>query len=608
MAPLPLPLPATPYPPKPHESPRPAPLHAALASLSQQGSDHGSLRDAFALVSRAERQSSPGAAVAVGPEVYVSLLQCCVAAGSLPAGRQVHAAAVKRGPYYCRHAYIGTKLAVFYARCGALADAERVFDALPKKNAFAWAAVIGLWSRAGLHARALDGYIDMLQAGVPADNFVVPSVLKSCAGIGMVGTGRALHGYAWKAGFMECVYVLSSLVDFYGKCGVVDDAREVFDAMTETTVVTWNSMLMAYINNGRIDDAVELFYQMRVEGVLPTRASVLSLLSASADFEALDWGRQGHAVAVSSGLAMDVIWGSSIINFYCKVGLVEAAEAVFEQMVERDAVTWNLMISGYLQDGQTDKALITCRKMLQSGLRFDCVTLASIIMACMTSCGMEMGRVAHGYAVRNNLESDQAVACGLIELYMSSERTEHARRLFDVMSCRDMVMWRVMISAYADRGMSSQALKVLYQMQHEGISPSAACWDSVISAFMKNEQIDEALEIFNEMLITKTRPNLRTWSLLISGLSRNGMHCEVMNLCCKMQEVEPAPSPTIFSAALVAMKAAASVQYGKAMHACIVKKGLLLSKSVMQSLLNMYGSFSDRTTVESLLGLLAAAQ
>uniref|UniRef100_A0ACD5VMN0 Uncharacterized protein n=1 Tax=Avena sativa TaxID=4498 RepID=A0ACD5VMN0_AVESA len=608
MAALPLPLPATPYPPKPHDAPRPASLHATLASLSQHGGDHGSLRDAFALVSRAERQSNPAVAVAVGPEVYASLLQCCVAAESLRTGRQVHAAAVKRGPYYCRHTYISTKLAVFYARCGALADAERVFDALPKKNAFSWAAVIGLWSRAGLHARALAGYVDMLEAGVPADNFVVPNVLKACAGIRMLAAGRALHGYACKAGFGECVYVLSSLVDFYGKCGEVDDARQVFDAMPETTVVTWNSMLMGYINNGRVDDAVELFYQMRVEGVLPTRVSVLSFLSASADFETPDWGRQGHAVVVSSGLEMDVILGTSIINFYCKFGFVDAAEAVFEQMVERDTVTWNLMIAGYLQDGLIDKAFITCQRMLQSDLRFDCVTLASLIMACVKSCSVEMGRAAHGYAVRNNLESDISVASGLIKFYMSTERTEHARRVFDVMSCRDMVMYKVMISAYADRGMSSEALKLLYQMELEGISPSAACWDSVISVLMKNEQIAKALEIFYEMLLTKTRPNLRTWSLLISGLSRNGMHCEAMNLCCKMQEVEPAPSPTIFSAALLAMRTAASVQYGKAMHACIVKKGLLLSKSVIQSLLSMYGSFSDNGTVESLLRLLAAAQ
>jgi pentatricopeptide repeat protein len=141
------------------------------------------------------------------------------------------------------------------------------------------------------------------------------------------GPGREGGARVWKAGVAECVYVMSSLVDFYGKCGHVEDARGVFDAMPESTVVSWNSMLMAYIHNGRIDEAMELFYEMRVEGVLPTRVSVVSLLPASADLEVIDGGRQGHAVAVSSGLEMDVILGSSMINFYCKVGLVEAAEA-----------------------------------------------------------------------------------------------------------------------------------------------------------------------------------------------------------------------------------------------------------------------------------------
>ncbi|KAL6842532.1 hypothetical protein ACP4OV_027376 [Aristida adscensionis] len=614
MAPLRLPLPAitAPHPSKPHEAPpaaasRPAAsLRAALASLSQHCHAHSGggdgLRDAFALVARAERQSSPAA---VGPEVYVSLLQCCVAAGSLRAGRQVHAAAVKRGPYYCRNAYVGTKLAVFYARCGALADAERAFAALPEKNAFAWAAVIGLWSRAGLHARALAGFADMLEAGVPADNFVVPTVLKACAGLELARAGRAVHGYAWKAGIAECVYVMSSLVDFYGKCGEVGEARLVFDAMPERTVVTWNSMLMAYIHNGRIDDAVDLFYEMRIEGVLPTRVSVVSFLSASADLEAADGGRQGHAVAVSSGLEMDVILGTSMINFYCKAGLLEAAETVFEQMAERDTVTWNLMIAGYLESGQIDMAFDTCRRMLmEANLNFDCVTLASVIMACVKSCCMAVGTAAHGYAVRNGLESDKTVACGLIELYATSGRIGHARRVFDAMSWKDTVMWKVMISAYADCGMSFEALKLLHQMKIEGISPTAACWDSTISGFLRNGRVDQALDIFNEMLLTRTRPNLRTWTLLISALSQHGMHQEVTNLCCKLQEVESTPSPTIYSAALLAVQTAALVHYGKALHACVVKKGLLFSKSVIQSLLNMYNSFNDRGTMDSLLRFL----
>ncbi|KAG2598979.1 pentatricopeptide repeat-containing protein At5g55740, chloroplastic [Panicum virgatum] len=614
MAPLPLPIPAitSPHASKPHDAPAPGPrpaapsLHAALGSLSQHAHD-GALRDAFALVAHAERQSSPAAAVSVGPEVYASLLQCCVAAGSLRAGRQVHAALVKRGPYYCRNAYVGTKLAVFYARCGALADAERAFRALPDRdrNAYAWAAVIGLWSRAGLHARALDGFAAMLETGVPADNFVVPTVLKACAGLGLLRAGRAVHGYAWKARIAECVYVMSSLVDFYGKCGEVEDARGVFDAMPERTVVSWNSMLMAYIHNGRIDEAVELFYEMRVEGVLPTRVSVVSLLSASAELEAVDGGRQGHAVAVSSGLEIDVILGSSMINFYCKVGLVEAAEAVFEQMEERDIVTWNLMIAGYFQNGQIDKAFDTCRRMMETNLKFDCVTLASIIMACVKSCSMMVGTAAHGYAVRNDLHSDRTVACGLIDLYASTGRIEDARQVFNAMSQRDPVLWKVMISTYADHGKSSEALKLLNQMQLEGMSPTAACWDSVISAFIENGRFEDALDIFNQMLLTKTRPNLRTWSLLISGLAQNGMHKQVTNLYCKMQEVESAPSPTIYSAMILAVKTAASVHCGKAIHACIIKKGLLLSKSVIQSLLNMYSSFDDGGTTDSLLRLLA---
>lgn len=609
MAPLPLPLPAitSPHASKPHEAPRPAApsLHAALASLSQHCHEGGGggLREAFALVARAERQSPFPSAV--GPEIYASLLQCCVAAESLRPGRQVHAAAIKRGPYYWRNAYVGTKLAVFYARCGALADAERAFGALRDKNAFAWAAVIGLWARAGLHDRALAGFADMLEVGVPADNFVVPCALKACAGLGLDRSGRAVHGYACKAGIAECVYVMSSLVDFYGKCGQVEDARGVFDAMPERTVISWNSMLMAYIHNGRIDEAVELFYEMRVEDVLPTRVSVVSLLSASADLDAIDGGRQGHAVAVSSGLEMDVILGSSMINFYCKVGLLEAAEAVFEQMVEKDVVTWNLMIAGYLQEGNTDKALDTCRRMLEANLKFDCVTLASIIVICVKSCSMVVGTAAHGYAVRNRLESDVNVACCLIELYAISGRIEHARRVFNAVIQRDMILWNLMISTYADCANSSEALKLLNDMTINGISPNAACWDSAISAFIRNSQFEDALDVFNEMLLTKTRPNLRTWSQLISSLSRNGMHQEVKDLCCKMQEVEPTPSPTIYSAVLLAIKTAASVHYGKAVHASVVKKGLLLSKSVIKSLLNMYSSFDDRGMTESLLTLLA---
>src|SRR6185295_19682030 len=97
---------------------------------------------------------------------------------------------------------------------------------------------------------------------------------------------------------------------------------------------------------------------------------------------------------------------------------------------------------------------------------------------------------AHDYAVRNDLHSDRTVACGLIDLYASTGRIEHARQVFNAMSQRDPVLWKVMISTYADHGMSSEALKLLDQMQLEGMSPTAACWDSVISSFIENGQFE----------------------------------------------------------------------------------------------------------------------
>jgi hypothetical protein len=75
--------PSSPHPSKPHEAPRlvVASLHVVLTSLSQQcheGSGGGGLREAFALVAHAESQSPP---TSTGPEVYASLLQCCVTTG-----------------------------------------------------------------------------------------------------------------------------------------------------------------------------------------------------------------------------------------------------------------------------------------------------------------------------------------------------------------------------------------------------------------------------------------------------------------------------------------------------------------------------------------------
>ena len=112
----------------------------------------------------------------------------------------------------------------------------------------------------------------------------------------------------------------------YGKCGAVEDAGKVFDEMSERNDVTWNSMVVTYAQNGMNQEAIRVFREMRLQGVEVTLVALSGFFTACANSEAVGEGRQGHGLAVVGGLELDNVLGSSIMNFYFKVGLIEEAE------------------------------------------------------------------------------------------------------------------------------------------------------------------------------------------------------------------------------------------------------------------------------------------
>ena len=381
---------------------------------------------------------------------------------------------------------------------------------------------------------------------------------------------------------------MSSLVDFYGKCGVLDDAKKVFEEIPERNVVTWNSMLVGCVQNGLNEEALEVFYDMRIDGVEPTRVSIASFLTASANLEALDEGRQGHGTAVLYGLELDNILGTSIINFYCKVGLVEDAENIFYLMVDRDTVTWNLLISGYLLEGQIETALHACHQMRKENLMFDSVTLASILSACTFADNIELGRIGHAYCIRNNLESDLAVASSTIDLYASCGKLEYAQKVFNFSTSKNLDLWNALISAYALHGLSGEALKLFYQMQLEGVPPNMISWNSVILGFLRNGQVKEAQDVLSEMQMNGLNPNLYTWTIFMFGLVQNGYDCEAIQFFVQMQSAGLRPAPMIIVGLLLACSNTLCLSYGRAVHGHVMRRGLLSSLSIATSLIDMY--------------------
>ncbi|CAO2841443.1 unnamed protein product [Amaranthus hypochondriacus] len=557
-----------------------------LSSLSR----NGRLKEAVNLLSQMHYNC-----VQIGPEFYVELLQGCVYDQSYFLGQQIHGLIIKKGEIFIKNEYIQTKLVIFYAKCDELDSARRLFTRLCIKNVFSWAAIIGLYSRIGLNEQALFGYCEMLENGVFPDNFVIPNALKACGASQCNVFGRGIHGFMIKVGFEECMYVASSLVDMYGKCGILEDAKKVFDEMSVKNSVVWNSMIVGYVQNGMNEEAIQLFYDMRFEETEPTRVTMSSLLSASANLGAVEEGSQGHALAVLYGLELDSILGSSLINFYSKIGWVEDAELVFTRMVEKDAVTWNLLISCYVQQGFAEIAVNTCRVMRSKGLRFDCVTMASFFSACADTGDIELGKQGHCYCIRNRLDSDVAVASSLVSMYSKCKEIGYAERVFDSSLEKDLVLWNALLAACAERGLGGKALELFYQMQLQGFRPNVISWNSLLCALLRNHQVDEAKNMFLQMHLLGFEPNIVTWTTLLTGLAQNGLAVEAILHFQKMQESGLQPNTMTLTGLLSACIDMTSLLLGKSIHGYVIRQYHQFTVELSTSLVDMYAKCGNIT-------------
>ncbi|XP_057741065.1 pentatricopeptide repeat-containing protein At5g55740, chloroplastic [Arachis stenosperma] len=527
----------------------------------------------------------------VACRIYEDLLQCSIDQRALHLGLQLHAQVIKNGYYYTdgKKEYIETKLVILYTKCGSVEAANGVFHRMQKQNIFSWAAIIGMHSRNGSCEEALHCYVQMLESGFLPDNFVVPNALKACSVLGWVRFGRGVHGLAAKMmGFDGCAFVASSLVDMYGKCRVLEDAQKVFDSMLEKNVIAWNSMVAVYMQNGMNREAIGLFQKMMLDGVEPTLVSLVGFLSACANLEAVEEGRQGHALAILGGFELESILGSTVVNFYFKVGLVEEAELVFRRMVVKDVVTWNLIISSYVRCGEVEKAIEMCHMMTEENLRFDCKTLSSLLHIAADTRDVGLGMEAHGHCIKCSFDFDVVITSGIMDMYAKCGRIDYARRVFGVAREKDIVVWNTMLAAYAELGLSDEASNLFFQMQQENTLPNVVSWNSVIFSFFQSGEVVEAQNMLSEMYYSGVKPNMITWTTVISGFAKNGCGYEAFQAFRKMQEAGMKPNSISITSALLACKSMALLKYGKAIHGYVMRSGMFLSLHITTSIIDMY--------------------
>ncbi|KAF8387571.1 hypothetical protein HHK36_026225 [Tetracentron sinense] len=199
----------------------------------------------------------------------VSVIKACLHTGDFGLGKQVHGWIVKVGRSL--DLFLRSSLINFYGKFGSLESARLVFDQTSHRDTVLWTAMMVHYCREEHFDDALDVYREMGRAGARKNHFTFSSVLRACSRMKKDKQyGRPVHASAIKLGFESDLFVQSSLVDMYGKCGLLGDARRAFEMIEDKkNDVCWNAMLSGYMHHGYCIEAVKFLYQMKAAGMQP---------------------------------------------------------------------------------------------------------------------------------------------------------------------------------------------------------------------------------------------------------------------------------------------------------------------------------------------------
>eukprot|EP01018_Ginkgo_biloba_P006882 Gb_03550 [translate_table: standard] len=442
-----------------------------------------------------------------------------------------------------------------------------------------------------------------LEGNIPVDPRIYDSLLQACSHTKALEEGKQVHAHMRLTRFDQDDKLRTKLLKMYLNCGCLDDARLVFDETSKPNSFLWNAMIRGYVIKGFYEEEVlTLYRQMILSGVKPDIFTFTNVLKACGSLSDLEQGKEVHTLIIRSGYESDVCVGSALLDMYSKCGSIDSAYKVFDNISQRNVITWSAMISGLAHSNRWVKALECFRQMQIEGCKANSVTVAAVLPACGMLGDLQQGREIHGYIIRNEFDSYGFVDSALIDMYSKCKNIEVAYRVFYKMSERNVITWATMIAGCTHNGYANEALEIFRQMERDGVKPNPgtmasvlrACGDlavlqqgkeihayilrsglksnafvcsSLIDMYAKCGSIEAAHHVFDKI----SEKNVFSWNAMIAGYGMNGYGKSALTLFHQMQQENMKPMHSTFLAVLSACSHAGLVAEGMQCFDCMTQ-------------------------------------
>lgn len=414
---------------------------------------------------------------------HVSVLNACSRLLDLRKGKQNHGRIIVGN--LGRNVFVWNALTDMYAKGGEIDRARWLFDRMSNKNVVSWNSLISGYLKNGQPEKCIDLFQEMQVGGLKPDEVTVSNVLGA-----------------------------------YFQIGLIHEASKVFSMIKNRDKVCWTTMIVGYAQNGKEEDALNLFSEMLLEGVKPDSFTISAMVSSCAKLASLCHGQVVHGKAICVGVDNDLLVSSALVDMYSKCGITKDAWVVFSMMQSRNVVSWNAMIGGYAKNGQDLEVLALYEKMLRENFKPDSITFVAVLSACNHIGLIEEGRIYFDSISKHHalIPSLDHYAC-MINLLGRSGCIREAVDLIKTMPHEpNSLIWSTLLSVCARKGdieHGEMAAKRLFELEPLNAGPYimlsnmyATCgrWEDVASvrSLMKSKKVKKSaayswIEIDNEI-------------------------------------------------------------------------------------------------------------
>ncbi|CAA7040055.1 unnamed protein product [Microthlaspi erraticum] len=282
--------------------------------------------------------------------------------------------------------------------------------------------------------------------------------------------------------------------------------------------VVFNPLLRNLSRSGEFRATILFYQRIRHVGCRLDQFSFPPILKSASKVSALFQGMELHGVALKIATLSDPFVETGVMDMYASCGRIIDARKVFDEMSQRDVVTWNTMIERYCRFGLVDEAFKLFEEMKDSNVMPDEMILCNIVSACGRTGNTRYNRAIYEFLKENDVRLDTHLLTSLVTMYAGAGCMDMAMEFYTKMSVRSLFVSTAMVSRFAKAGRLEEARDVFDQMEKKDL----VCWTTMISGYAESDRPQEALRVFEEMLRSGVKPDEIAMCSVVSACANLG--------------------------------------------------------------------------------------